>query len=287
MTTLLSTGRRSGAALASTAITLLDLGALVADDGWFVRGANAATAGDPSPGPHRRRELALISVAIEHPDAGLLLYDVGIPPEPELWDQTPDAVFPTVRRTDEHRLDRALAAAGYALSDVAGVIVSHLHGDHAGGLRHFLGTDVPVWVHQRELEHALFAVATGQDPGSYGAAYLDLGLAWQPFDGEVVELFAGLELHHLPGHSPGLTGLLVEREDAAPLFFVNDQLPFPDSRGAAGQGWVTRDDHAWHASARRVERVVAARGAELVHGHDPAAFERLGGRRATARPGPA
>jgi glyoxylase-like metal-dependent hydrolase (beta-lactamase superfamily II) len=274
MPSTLSTGQRSGVRLPSSAITLLDLGTLRADDGWFVRGANAATAGNPSPSPHARRDLALISVAIEHPQAGLLLYDVGIPPEPELWDQTPDAVFSTVDRTDAHRLDRALAAAGYRLDDIAGVIASHLHGDHAGGLRHFVGTDVPIWVHHRELEHALFVVATGQDPGSYGAAYLDLGLNWQPVHGDVVELFPGLELHHLPGHSPGLAGLLVERDDDVPIFFVNDQFPFPDSRGAAGQGWVTRDDHAWHASARHVERVVAARGAELVYGHDTHALGR-------------
>jgi glyoxylase-like metal-dependent hydrolase (beta-lactamase superfamily II) len=282
MPTTLSTGRPSGFALPSSAITLLDLGALRADDGWFVRGANAATAGDPSPSSHALRELALISVAIAHPQAGLLLYDVGIPPEPELWDQTPEAVFPTVHRTDAHRLDHALAAAGYQLDDVAGVITSHLHGDHAGGLRHFTSSDVPIWVHHRELEHALFVVATGQDPGSYGAAYLDLGLNWQPVHGDVVELFPGLELHHLPGHSPGLTGLLVERADDVPLFFVNDQFPFADSRGAAGQGWVTRDDHAWHASARHVERVVASRGAELVYGHDPHRLARRAEHAATA-----
>lgn len=264
-------------------VSLLDLGALAADEGFFFRGANAGTAGTPNPASHSWRELQLISAVIEHPDAGLLLYDVGIPPGPEGWDTSPEALFPLRRREAGHELPEALAVAGHGLSDVSGVIISHLHADHAGGLLHFVGTDVPVYVHRRELEHAFFAVATGEDPGSYGAAYLSFDVNWQPLDDDEVNLFRGIDLVRLPGHTPGLLGMSVERPDGPPLFFVNDQFPFPEHREAGGQGWVGRDDRAWHASRRKVERIAANTGAELVFGHDPVAFERVAGYAPSAR----
>jgi glyoxylase-like metal-dependent hydrolase (beta-lactamase superfamily II) len=74
-------------------------------------------------------ELPIHVWAIEHPD-GLVLVDAG---ESAAARDQPFATF-AVRREDE--LDRALAAAGYAPSDVTTVVLTHIHGDHVGGLPH-------------------------------------------------------------------------------------------------------------------------------------------------------
>lgn len=47
--------------------------------------------------------------------------------------------------------------------------MGHLHLDHAGGLENFKGTDVPIHVHEKELKHAYYSVATKTDIGVYAA----------------------------------------------------------------------------------------------------------------------
>lgn len=273
MTQLATTGRTTGYALPTSAITALDLGAMETDAGYYLRGRNASTLANPNP-VHERRELVLVSVAINHPEVGLILFDAGLPPEEELHDRSPEAAFALTRHEEHHKLPNALAAAGYALHDVKAIVLSHLHIDHSGGIRHFLGTDVPIYLHERELQYGPFAAATGQD-GSYQPEALSFDLNWQPVSGDAVELFPGIELHHLPGHTPGLSGLVVERQDAHPLFFVGDHYPYPDSIGAYAQGWVTRDDVAWHQTSRKVDRIVTNRGAEIIHSHHAPSRERV------------
>lgn len=43
--------------------------------------------------------------------------------------------------------------------------MGHLHLDHGGGLEYFYGTDVPIYVHELEIKHAFYSVATGSDLG--------------------------------------------------------------------------------------------------------------------------
>lgn len=66
---------------------------------------------------------------------------------------------------DEHDLDKAIAKTGHRIQDVKAVVMGHLHLDHSGGLEHFYGTDVPIYVHELELKHAFYSVATGTDLG--------------------------------------------------------------------------------------------------------------------------
>lgn len=52
-------------------------------------------------------------------------------------------VFPRTEYKEEHKLPNAIRKAGHNIKDVKAVILGHLHIDHAGGLEHFIGTDVP------------------------------------------------------------------------------------------------------------------------------------------------
>ena len=41
------------------------------------------------------------------------------------------------------KLPNAIKATGNNIRDVKAIIMGHLHLDHAGGLEHFLGTNIP------------------------------------------------------------------------------------------------------------------------------------------------
>lgn len=74
--------------------------------------------------------------------------------------------------SESQKLPAAIKATGNDIKDVKAVVIGHLHLDHAGGLEHFMGTDVPIYVHEEEFKHACWAVATGADLGVYLPGYM-------------------------------------------------------------------------------------------------------------------
>lgn len=155
------------------------------------------------------------------------------------------------------------------------VFQSHLHLDHAGGLNEFAGTDVPVFVHERELKHAYFGAKTGTDE-AYVAADFDHDLNWRPLHGDGGPLFEGVEWLHLPGHTPGMVGLAVERE-AGDVLVAGDQAYLEANyRDAHPMGrdllWSRPE---WEASLRGCREYERRHDALVVYGHDPDQVERL------------
>lgn len=79
---------------------------------------------------------------------------------PEKWGFPINDIFARVDYQEDQELDKAIEKCGHNIKDVKGVIMGHLHLDHAGGLHHFTGTDVPIYVHEDEIKHAYYSVAT-------------------------------------------------------------------------------------------------------------------------------
>lgn len=59
-----------------TKFHILNLGTLQADEGFLVRGGNTSSLSEPNP-VNMRRDLMAIAVLIDHPYAGLLLFETG------------------------------------------------------------------------------------------------------------------------------------------------------------------------------------------------------------------
>ncbi|KAJ5146534.1 uncharacterized protein N7515_001098 [Penicillium bovifimosum] len=253
-----------------TKMHILNFGTLQADESWILRGANSSTLKNPNP-VNKRRDLILLSALIEYPGVGLILYDTGCAEDLEVkWPAPATDIFPRVEYSDNHRLPNAIKATGNDIKDVKAVIVSHLHLDHAGGLEHFVNTDVPIYVHEEEFKHACWAVATGADLGTYLGHYMLLEeLKWNTFTESQFDLFQGIILHHSPGHSPGLCIMQVNLANDGTFFWTSDQFHVAENYELGQpQGGLARDHTAWYRSLNMIRRLQRLYNARIVYGHD-------------------
>ncbi|KAL2785971.1 metallo-beta-lactamase superfamily protein [Aspergillus keveii] len=260
-----------------TKFHILNLGTLQADEGFLGRGGNTSSLSNTNP-VNKRRDLMSIAVLIDHPHAGLLLLETGCAEDIDTqWGIPMTDVFPRIEYKEEHKLPNAIRRAGYNIKDVKGVIFGHLHIDHAGGLEHFMGTDIPIYVHELEFKHACWAVATGADHGVYLADYLSLSnLNWQTFHEAHLDLFQGIILHHAPGHTPGLCMMQVNLEKDGTIVCTTDQFHVKENHlDKLPQGWLARKHSDWVRSSNLVDRLQRLFNARLLYGHDKEVAEAL------------
>jgi len=119
------------------------------------------------------------------------------------------------------RLIPNLKAAGYQPEQVDEIYITHMHGDHIGGLaadgkRNFPNAVVRADQHDADfwLSPATLEKATKDEKGFVQAAqaslkpYVDAG-KFKPFEGDV-ELVPGVRAHASHGHTPGHATYIVE-----------------------------------------------------------------------------
>lgn len=225
-----------------------------ADEGWFTRGGGTSTASNPNPGVTRRK-LVVISVLIEHPTEGLLLFETGSGENyPEVWGAPLNDIFARVEYTEDHEIQNQIKKTGHDIKDVKAVIMGHLHLDHAGGLENFKGTDVPIYVHEAELKHAFYSIASKSDIGVYLPKDITFDLNWKPFHGDFLEIAPGINMRHAPGHTPGLCIMQVNLNDSGTFIFTTDQYHVKENFEAdMPQGWLARDHDNWVRSHQMIK----------------------------------
>ncbi|MBX0284840.1 N-acyl homoserine lactonase family protein [Halomicroarcula sp. F28] len=253
-------------------VTVLDRGRVMADRSFVVDGTSVATASNREP-DHEYEEYVVWNLLIETPER-TILWDTGSHPEAGegYWPAPLYEAFAHVDAAD-HTLEGDLAAAGYALDYIDAVVMSHLHLDHAGGLVNFAGTDVPIYVHREELPYAYYSARTTEGSIAYLASDFDHDLNWEIVHGDSYHLAEGVELLHLPGHTPGLMGALIERA-GDPLLVVGDEAYV--EANYAGQSMATSllwSNAAWRESLARCRDIERETGAEILLGHDLSVFE--------------
>jgi N-acyl homoserine lactone hydrolase len=256
---------------------LLDRGRIQADMNFALDGEVVAVHSDQSP-DLEYGEYAVWNLLIDHPDA-TVLWDTGSHPDAADGHWPPQAfeAFAHVD-ADERDLETALDEVGYTIDDIDIVVQSHLHLDHAGGLYQFEGTDVPVYVHRREIEHAYLSAKTDRGGMAYLPGDFDRDLNWTVVDGER-QLLPGIDLLELPGHTPGLLGAHVEREDNDDLLIAGDEAFLAPNYEAGREmgSSIVYDSRAWAESRRKLLDLERRTGATVLYGHDLDQFERLQG----------
>jgi glyoxylase-like metal-dependent hydrolase (beta-lactamase superfamily II) len=80
-------------------------------------------------------------------------------------------------------LEETMAEVGLDLADVHAVAVSHLHLDHAGGLKHFAGR-VPVHAQRAEVEYGLSNHPEPERHGIYRVDFDDPRIDWRLAGGD-------------------------------------------------------------------------------------------------------
>jgi glyoxylase-like metal-dependent hydrolase (beta-lactamase superfamily II) len=174
-----------------------------------------------------------------------------------------------VSRPPEQEPEAALARAGVDAAQVERVVLTHLHWDHCGNGDLF--PQAEFFVQRSELQYAVAPAPA--DRGVYDAAGLGRPLWLDIFERMAVvegdhHLAPGLDLLHVPGHTPGSQAVLVDGEDGQVLV-AGDTVPtYAHWRGDAHRRHllndVQTDAEAFERSLDRIDRL----GCEVLPSHD-------------------
>jgi N-acyl homoserine lactone hydrolase len=223
-----------------------------------------------------------VPVVLLETDDGWTLLDTGINaalvhdrPLYERLHARNHEIVPILPEGDGEPLERALAAHGVALADVARIYLSHLHNDHAGGLRLFERT-VPVWVQRRELEYGLADHPFPERHGMFRIDFDDPEIDWRLIDGDT-DLAPGIRAVLTPGHTPGHQSFVVDVRDGCGYVFAFDAGDLRENfeRELAVGGFVHCRAEDTIAPIRRLNTIAAELDYRLIPGHDPQVWPEL------------
>jgi N-acyl homoserine lactone hydrolase len=177
---------------------------------------------------------------------------------------------------DRDSLEVAFETVGVSPDDVAVVALSHLHNDHAGGLRYF-AERVPVHCQRREVEYGLSGHPGPEHHGIFRIDFDDEVIKWQLADGEA-EIAPGLTAVPTYGHTPGHQSFVVMLSDRSAAsygvpgfvlaFDAADLQRNIDDELAVG-GFIDCPPEQTVEAIRHLKAIAAAKGYRVVPGHDP------------------
>jgi glyoxylase-like metal-dependent hydrolase (beta-lactamase superfamily II) len=236
-----------------------------------------------------KREFASNSVLISHPNGDLIL-DAGF------GDGVADHIgmlarFERAPFTSRDTTARQLESAGYDLSNVIGVLLTHAHWDHVSGLD---ALDLPVLINDAEIDYgtadshgAVFREVTKRHEirkySFTGGDYLGFPMSYDIHgDGSVVVALAA-------GHTPGSVVVFVTLPTGKRFAFIGDLTWQMDgiTRGAE-RPWLMRRVADVDAATTRagLKRSIALSGVmQVIPAHDVAAYADIPLLPATLTPG--
>jgi glyoxylase-like metal-dependent hydrolase (beta-lactamase superfamily II) len=226
----------------------------------------------PDAGRDEMIDLPVSSALIRHKQ-GNVLFDTGCHPSvvdnaEERWGPLAKVMTPLMG-ADETLLP-SLACVGLGPDDIDIVVNSHFHPDHCGCNQFF--KKATILAHAKEVEAA-------SAPGAETAGYLRVdwqtGQPIETVNGEK-DLFgdASVVLVHLPGHTPGSLGALVNLDRDGPFLLASDSVSLRqhlDTDIAPRNTWNVEEQSKTYAEVRRIEKS----GATIICGHDDRQWQSL------------
>ncbi|MQA85469.1 MAG: MBL fold metallo-hydrolase [Streptosporangiales bacterium] len=218
-----------------------------------------------------------LAYIIEHPD-GRVLVDTGLSTNfAAEWQADWQFLIDLSEITPEKLLESRLKALGYGPEDFNYVIQTHLHTDHAGGLRLFEHADVDVLIHEDEYRWVTRNIdSTGdffvrEDWNHLGTKRPTLVCG----DEEVMK---GVRMLSLPGHTPGTMGVLLHLNTTGWVLMTGDSLYTHESYGPPATGTpIVHDREQWATSVEKIRRMATARDAFVLPGHDETGIQHKDG----------
>lgn len=194
-------------------------------------------------------------------EEGWILYDTGWPPEAvPLLDEL--GLKPEIH--EENTAIEQLKKIGVSAGDIAAIIISHLHVDHAGGLKYF--PDAKIYVQKDEFSYA-------HHPNSFqSSAYFSYtfdmpGIKWNLLEGDEL-IMQGLGVLLANGHTPGLQGLIVELPESGFYLIGADSAYLAENISEnlpPGSSW---NPILAQYSIKRFKTIAAMLNARYFPGHD-------------------
>ena len=209
-----------------------------------------------------------------------VLFDLGCLPDGMAggWPQWIRETNPWFH-TEEQTVPGQLAKLGLTPEDIDTVVVSHTHIDHFGNIGLFTHADV--YVPKEDWINALVTMHRTSDEAQYGQCLpAELNVRVKAFHpvakGEDFELFPGIHIITLPGHTLNLLGIIVHLENSGNIIFTSDSVYLLDSlkKPIKPCGSVT-DSIGYLESLNKILRLRDKHGAAIIPGHDMALFRSL------------
>jgi N-acyl homoserine lactone hydrolase len=205
---------------------------------------------------------------------GWVLLDAGLNPanarnqtrmQQQFWRHGMTA--PVVR--DAHLLERQLGELGLSCADIGHVVLSHLHYDHCGQLRHFAHARVSI--QRREHAHAF-----GADPGMgyFRDEYDDPRLRWDLRDGDW-EAMPGLRLLDTRGHTQGHQSAVIDLPRTGTVILPFDAADLQENLDEEILPGECCDDDAALLAIQRLKAIERQCNATVLLFHDPVAIQAM------------
>lgn len=246
----------------------------IVDSNFMINFNTVMTWDDPDAKPKWYRSPHTM-VIIRHPDEGWILWDLGSRPDSaEIW---PGHItkYDKYEGSEEIALENQLDLLGIEPKDIRYVILSHMHMDHTGYIGLFKDT-AEFLVSRSEMMHACATVMNSTNESSYGWYVREEVLCpvkkYHYIDRDT-EIFQGITLITLPGHTPGSLGCILELESGTKIL-TGDAVTCREIYDGALPGFMN-DSAAFLESVRKVRDYQKKYEADIWFSHDPAQFEEL------------
>ena len=228
--------------------------------------------------------LPITCFVIEHPD-GPIVVDTGESShsnDPGYQPRWHPFVQTSERRwvTPEQEVGPQLQSMGIDPGEVSRLVMTHMHGDHAGGLSHFPDAEIVMSATEASMALARTGPVNGYLNGHY-PPWLDPrrvefdGDSWEVFEATVPLTSDGaVRLLPTPGHTKGHLSVVVERPDH--LILLTGDAAYSEAALHDGTvDGVAQDARAHRRSTALLRELCARREVVVAPSHDPETPHRL------------
>jgi len=215
-------------------------------------------------------KLPVLSFLIEN-NGEYILYDTGSHPDAMkgYWPKNLQEIYPLFQ-ADEEKLENQLALCGVKPEDINTVILSHMHLDHAGNLHLFKHADI--YVSKADFMHSQTQVRLNPSPithGGYVKADLDVPIKQYHLIENDFEIAQNINIINLPGHTPGLLGLVIHLKKEGTFILPQDciytEAVFGPPAKASG---LLYDSINYFKSIEKVRDLGKRHNAKIIFAHD-------------------
>lgn len=177
----------------------------------------------------------------------------------------------------EQNLEIQLALCGVRKEQIKTVVLSHMHFDHTGNIHMF--KDADIYVPKADFMMAQTTVRISDDPDTY-CGYckknLDVVVRQYHLVEEDFEIIPGVEVINLPGHTPGLLGLIIHLEKSGTYIFPMDAVYTNEIYGSpAKASGILFDRTPYFISIEKVRMLQKKYHATMIQAHDWELFQTL------------